>query len=202
MSVAYLYVLPLTILLIICLIATIVAFFVYRPLRAYRRKRNLLAYAALIAIFSLSAYQLYDYSLGWNYVTFTIEKTQTPIYADQQNHFSVTCHSGGKRAISFYMTIRSANATLQANSQQGYIQLSDNAIKIPFNFDGSGQETKPLYFTVNANVSSFSIYPFIERQKDNPFSVMSGLGEIQCIFDPATNSFAMADSTNQPYPVP
>jgi hypothetical protein len=202
MSVANLYVLPLTILLIVFLIVTIVAFCVYRPLRAYRRKRNLVAYAVLIAFFCLSAYQLYGYSLGWNYVWFGIEKTQTPIYAEHQNQFGVICHSSGKREVSFYMTIRCTNATLQANSQQGYIQLNDTAIKIPFNFNGYGQETKPVYFTANANVSSISFYPFIERQKNNPFSVMSGLGEIQCTFDPITNSFAMADSTNQPYPVP
>jgi hypothetical protein len=202
MSIANLYVLPLTILLIIFLIATIVAFCVYRPMRAYRRKRNLLAYAVLVIVFSLSAYQLYDYSLGWNYVSFGIEKTQTPIFVNQQNQFSVTCHSSGKRVISFYMTIRCANATLQTNNQQGYIQLNDTAIQIPFNFNGFGDEIKPVYFTANANVSSISIYPFIERQKDNPFSVMGGLGEIQCTFDPATNSFAMADSPTQPYPVP
>lgn len=193
MSIANLYVLPLTILLIIVLIATIVAFCVYRPLRAYRRKRNLVAYAVLIGIFSLSVYQLYGFSLGWNYVSFGIEKTRTPIYADQQNQFSVTCQSSGKRAVSFYMTIRVTNGTLQTNSQTDYIEVNDTAIKIPFSFTGSGAETKPVFFTVNANVSAVAFYPIIEHQNDSQMSVTTAIREIQCKLDPQTHSYAMAD---------
>jgi hypothetical protein len=100
------------------------------------------------------------------------------------------------------MTIRCANATLQTNNQQGYIQLNDTAIKIPFSFNGYGKETKPVYFVAEANVSSISFYPVFERSKGNPFSFMGGLSEVRCNLDPATNSFAMADSTPQPYPVP
>ena len=104
---------PYIILLAICMIVVIVAFWKYPPIRVYRRKRNLLVYAVLILILSLIAYQAYDVSLGPNYVSFGIEKTESPIYAGQENQFGVTCYSNGAKEVHFYMVIQSVNATLQ-----------------------------------------------------------------------------------------
>jgi hypothetical protein len=83
---------------------------------------------------------------------------------------------------------------LQTVEQQGYIQLNSTAIKIPFNFHGSGTQTKPVYFTADANVSSLAFIPSVERQKDSPLLVWVYLSEIQCTYNPATNTFTMADS--------
>lgn len=185
---------PYIILLAICMIVVIVAFWKYTPIRVYRRKRNLLVYVVSILIIGLIAYQAYDVSLGPNYVSFGIEKTESPIYAGQENQFGVTCYSNGAKEVHFYMVFRCVNATLQISGQQDYIHVNDTAIKIPFSFLGEGEQTKPVYFTADANVSSLAFYPFIERQKDNPILVTAGLSEIQCTWDPTTNSFAMADS--------
>lgn len=189
---------PYLVLIAICLIAVLVVFWKYPPIRAFRRKRNLLFYAFLLLSLFLLVYQAYTVSLGPNYVSFSIEKTDTPIYAQQQNHFSVTCTSDGAKDIHFYMVIRSSNATLQTVEQQGYIQLNSTAIKIPFNFHGSGTQTKPVYFTADANVSSLAFIPSVERQKDSPMLVWVYLSEIQCTYNPATNTFTMTDS----YPIP
>ena len=185
---------PYIILLAICMIVVIVAFWKYPPIRVYRRKRNLLVYAVSILILSLIAYQAYDVSLGPNYVSFGIEKTQTPIYAGQENQFGVTCYSNGVKEMHFYMVIQSANATLQVSSLQDYIQLNDTAIMIPFSFQGSGELTKPVHFTADTNVSGLAFYPSFNQPNDNQVIVTSYLTEIQCNWNPATNSFAMADS--------
>jgi hypothetical protein len=154
----------------------------------------LLVHAVLALTFSLIAYQAYNVTLGPNYISFGIEETQSPIYAGQQNQFSVTCSSDGANEVDFYMVFRCANASLQVEGQQGYVQVNSTAIKIPFSFQGSGEQTQPVYFTADANVSSLSFYPSVERQKDSPMLVTAWLTEIQCTFDPATNSYAMADS--------
>jgi hypothetical protein len=166
----------------------------YPSLKIYRRKRNLLVYTALVLFFSLIAYQAYTISLGPNYVSFNIQKTETPILAGQQNRFSVTCNSDGARDIEFYMVIQCTNATLQANGQQGYLQVNSTAVKIPFSFHGDGSETKPVYFTADSKVSSISFYPSIEAPNGAPIAVEVYLREIQCTYDATTNSYAMADS--------
>jgi hypothetical protein len=185
---------PYIMLLVICLIIVIVAFWKYPPLRVYRRKHNLLVYAVLILIISLIAHQAYDVFLGPNYVSFGLEKTQTPIYAGQENQFGVTCYSNGGKEVHFYMVIQSANATLQVGGLQDYIQLNDTAIMIPFSFHGSGEQTKLVHFTADTNVSGLAFYPSFKRQNDSQVLVTSYLTEIQCNWDSATNSFAMADS--------
>jgi hypothetical protein len=128
------------------------------------------------------------------------QKTQTPIYALEQNQFGVTCYCDGGKEATFYIAMKCANATLQVNEQVNYIQVNDTAVKIPFSFRGSGQQTKPVYFTVNANVSTVEFFPSIERQGGDSIIVTTWLSEIQCVLDPSTRRYAMADSS--PIPVP
>jgi hypothetical protein len=194
------YAYPYVILLVFCLLVLGLVLWKYPSLRVYRRKRNILVYVGLALVFSLIALQVYNVSLGPNYIAFGIEKTPNPIYSEQENKFSVLCWSDGASEASFYMVLKSANATLQAKGEMGYIQANDTAIKIPFNFQGSGKLAKPVYFTADANVSSLKFYPFIERQGDSKIIVTTYLSEIQCVWDPTTNSYAMADSS--PVPVP
>jgi hypothetical protein len=147
----------------------------------------------------LVIYLAYDNSLGTTYVTFATKKPQTPIYAEYQNQFTLTAYSGGQRPVSFDVILRCRNVTFQVINQQDYIQLNETAIRIPFSFHGSNDETRSIYFTVDANVSSFSFYSSIERQGNNRDVAIGGLGEMQCQLDPVTHSYAMADST--PYPI-
>lgn len=172
-------------------------FIKYPNFRSYHRRRNVLAYTVIILIIGLTAYQAYNTYLGPNDVAFSIQKTETPIYSGQQNHFSVTCNSEGAKDIQFYMVIQSGNATVQTNGEQGYIQMNSTAIKIPFSFHGSGSQTKQVYFTADSNVSSIAFYPSIENQNNSPMLVWVYLSEIQCTYDSASHSFVMADS----YPV-
>jgi hypothetical protein len=181
-------------LLAVSLLVVVAVFLKFPSIKVYRRKRNLLAYAVLFIVLSLLAYQAYTVSLGPNYVSFSIQKTQTPIFAWQQNQFSVTCTSSGARDIDFYMVIQCSNATLQTGYSEGYIQANNTAVKIPFSFHGDGSETKPVYFTADANASSISFYPSFEDQSGSPFVVEVYLSEFQCVYDAATNSYAMADS--------
>jgi hypothetical protein len=134
-------------------------------------------------------------SLGPNYVSFSIEKAQKPILPGQQSQFSITCDSSGVKQVDFYMVIRCDNASLQADRAQGYIQANATAIKIPFSFHGSGALTKPVYFTPDTNVTSISFYPSVERINNSPMAFWVYISEIQCAYNPQTNSFTMADSS-------
>ena len=188
-------------LFIVCFAVFLVCLVKFPSLRVYRRKRNLLIYFALSLLLSLIAYPAAVVPLGPNYVSFGIDKTQTPIYSGQPNQFSVTCTSEGGKQASFYMVIKSANATLQVNGEEGYLQLNATAIKIPFLFQGTGEQTKRVHFTAEADVSSIEFYPSVERQNgDDSFIVTTWLSAVQCTWNPATASFVMADS--MPLPVP
>lgn len=189
-------------LLSICVIVAIAVFWKYPSLRVYRRKRNVAIYTIVLLVFGLIAYQAYNASLGPNFISFSIQKTQNIIYVGEQNHFFVTCRSEGAREVHFYMTINAKNATLQTNGHEGYIQLNETAIKIPFTFHGNGEQAQPVFFTVNPNVSSISFYPRIERLDGAKIAVMTYLSEIQCTFDPSSNSYVMAASVSQPTAVP
>jgi hypothetical protein len=134
-------------------------------------------------------------SLGPNYVSFTIQKAQNPILPGQQSHFSITCDSSGVKQVDFYMVIQCENASLKADSAQGYIQANDTAVKIPFSFHGSGTLTKPVFFTADTNVTSISFYPSVERINNSPMAFWVYISEIQCTYNPQTNSFTMADSS-------
>jgi hypothetical protein len=189
------YAYPYVMLLIICLLVLAAVFWRYPPLRVYRRKRNILVYGVLALVFSLLAYQAYAVSLGPNFISFGIQKTVTPIYPGQENHFSVTCYSDGAKEVGFYMVFQCENATLQVDGESSYIQTNATAIKIPFSFHGNGEQTKVVYFTADSNVASLSFYPSVERQKgEGDFIVTAWLTEISCTWDPVTCSFAMADS--------
>ena len=193
MSTANLYFVPCIFLIVLCSIIILLCFVKFKSLRNIRRRRNWGIYASLILL-GLLFYQAYDVSLGPNDVYFSLQKPQTPVYDGHENQFSITCSSGGLKQVDFYMVIRSDNATLSTKDQQGYIQVNATAIKIPFNFQGSGTQTKSVYFTADANVSSFSFYPAVERINNSPISIWVFLNEIRCTYNPATHSYLMADS--------
>jgi hypothetical protein len=65
------------------------------------------------------------------------------------------------------------------------------------NYDGHRSQTKPIYFTADENVSGFSFYPTAKFEGQPYLLVEDYLREIHCVWDPATGSFAMADS----YPI-
>lgn len=199
MSIANLYFVPCIFLITLSSIIILLCFIKFKSLRNIRRRRNWVIYGSLILL-GLIFYQAYYASLGPNDVSFLIQKTQNPIYSGQQNQFSITCTSSGIKQVDFYMVVRSDNATLHVNGQPSYIQVNATVIKIPFSFQGSGTQTKPVYFTADSNVSSLSFYPKVERINNSPMVVWSYLTEIQCTYNRATQSFTMADSYPQAVP--
>jgi hypothetical protein len=91
----------------VCVMVVAAVLLKYPSIKAYRKKRNLLAYAIIIIIIDLIAYQAISVSLGPNYVSFSIQKTQTPILAGRQNQFSVTCNSDGAETKPVYFIVDS-----------------------------------------------------------------------------------------------
>jgi hypothetical protein len=191
MSVANLYFVPCVFLIVLSSIIILLCFVKFKSLRNIRRRRNWVIYASLILL-GLLFYQAYYASLGPNEVYFSLQKPQIPVYSGHENQFSITCSCGGIRQADFYLVIRSDNATLSTKGQPGYIQVNATAIKIPFSFQRGGVQTKLVYFTADANVSSFSFYPTVER--NSPIMIWVFLNEIRSTYDPATRSYQMGDS--------
>ena len=158
-------------------------------------------YILLILFCSSIVYRAYDVSLGPNHISFSIENSVKRVYAGVESQFSITGTSGGSRDVSFYLVLTSANATLLVEGEPGYIQMNKTAIKIPFSFNGSGKEIKPIHFTVDANVTSFELYPSFEHSKDRyNYLIMASLGEIYCMLDPTTDSYTVPKSLGWPVP--
>lgn len=172
-------------------------FLKYPSIRVYWRKRNILIYVAVALVLSLIAYEAIDVAAGPDWITFSTQKTQTPIFPAQQNQFSITCNCDGVKDASLYMVVAGVNVTLQTNGQPGYVQLNDTAIQVPFSFHGGGSQTQPIYFIVDGNVSGISFYPTAKFEGQSYLLVEDYLSEIHCTWDPATGRFAMADS----YPI-
>lgn len=191
MSVANLYFIPCIFLIVLSSIIILLCFVKFKSLRNIRRRRNWAIYASLVLL-GLVFYQAYYASLGPNSVYFSLQKPQTPVYSGHENQFSITCSSGGLNKADFYMVLRSDNATLSTKDQPGYIQVNATAIKIPFNFQGGGTQTKTVYFTADTNVSSFSFYPTVER--NSPIIIWVFLNEIRSTYDPGTRGYLMGDS--------
>lgn len=193
MSVANLYFIPCIFLIIITSIIILLCFVKFKSLWNYRRRRNWTIYVLLVLL-GLLFYQAYYASLGPNDVYFSLEKPQTPIYSGHENQFSITCRSGGLNRADFYLVINSDNATLNADGHHGYIQVNATTIKVPFSFQSGGVQTKLVYFTVDANVSSFTFYPTVERINSSPIIVWVLLNEIRGNYNPATHAYLIGDA--------
>jgi hypothetical protein len=84
----------------------------------------------------------------------------------------------GNRAASFYLVLSSVNASFQVKTQQNYVQISSTTVKVPFFLQESGRSmseaSKPVFFTIDQNVTGFSFSFSLERQDYVHLVVASG----------------------------
>jgi hypothetical protein len=155
---------PYIIMLSVFLVIIAVCFFKIPSLRAYRRKRNLLIYAALLLIISLTAYQACDLFLGPAWVSYSIDDGWKQFYPRRINTFTVSSSNMGMRTASFNLIIKSVNASFVVDSQQYFGHGNGTEIKVPFSFPQGGTDTKTVHFTIDENVTSFSFDISVEGQ--------------------------------------
>jgi hypothetical protein len=180
---------PYIALAVVCIIVSIILFLKIPSLREIRKKRNLIVYAAFILILGLTVYQAYDLSLGPTVISYNLAKNEKEFYAGQVNKLNISCESLCMRETSFYLVLKSVNATLVVENQQNYIQLNSTAIKMPFTLSSVHEtQSKVLSFIIDKNVANFEFYPNIERLKDFPI-VTGSTRQVQCAWNSTTNSY-------------
>jgi|WetSurMetagenome_2_1015567.scaffolds.fasta_scaffold161390_3 hypothetical protein len=138
-------------------------------LRKYRRKRNLIIYAAMGIILSSFIVQAYETSLRPPMFTVGIANSSEilPLKTDQTNQINFTCTTYcGDISASFYLVFKGVNVSFIGN-QPDYILTDTATIKIPFTSsigrDVVDIRVKPLSFQINENVTRFQLYPNIEE---------------------------------------
>ncbi len=163
--------------LLAVLIVTAVFLVIFPSLRKYRRRRNILIYVAIVVVlFSLVAQidnvsrrAIVDFSVGG----------PAKFYRGEPNQLAVSAGNHGNRAVSFRLVISSVNASFQIQPQQDYVQINNRTSKVPFSLQESSlfgsSENKPLFFTIDENVSGFSFSVSLEAQPSGSVSVASGI---------------------------
>jgi hypothetical protein len=188
MSMASLYFLPSVVLLIVLLITIPICFLMFSSLRKYRRKRNLLVYTVLALMLSLLAFEAYDQFVGPAIVSITL--AGEPFFANRVNPIEVTVENLAGRETSFYLVLKSTNATLVADSPD-IIQLNSTAVKIPFNLHSLHEEvTKTVHFQMDDTVTGCIFYPSIERSNHGPI-ITGGTDRAESVWNNRTGRYTL-----------
>lgn len=176
--------------LIVLSVIVVFCFFKFPSLRKYRKKSNLAIYALVALMLGFLAYESYDLHLGPAVVSYMADDEQQ-FYAGAVNQFIVSCKSSGLRPISFYLVVKSENASLLANDQQGYVQVNSTEIRIPFNLPSkNAEDSKPVQFTIDENATGFALHPNIEPQTGRFIDVISGF-QAYGVWNSISNSYTL-----------
>ena len=177
--------------LLAVLIVTAVLLLIFPSLRKYRRRRNILIYIAIVVVlFSLVAQidnvsrrAIVDFSVGGS----------ANFYGGETNQLAVFAGNHGNRAVSFKLIISSVNVSFQIQPQQDCIQINNRTCKVPFSLQESSllgsSENKPLFFTIDENVSGFSFSVSLEAQPSGSVSVASGITYITYTWNGIANCY-------------
>jgi hypothetical protein len=185
------YAIPYEIMLIVCLAIFLALLLKFPSLRKYRKKRNLVLYAVAGLVLVLTGYHAYDLSLGPTYVSYGIADTSKQFYAIEVNQLDVFSNTHRVDKASFYVDLRAVNASFEVNNDPNDLRVNSTLIKIPFTFQESSSQTKPVLFTMNGNVSSFEFHLAVEEQKDSTIHVTSWMSEVYCAWDSTKQSYSI-----------
>jgi hypothetical protein len=184
---------PYIILIIILAFFALASFMKFPSLRNYRRKRNIVVYPALLLVFALLAFQAYDVSsvalVGYrveSHFSFDLEATK---------HVGLTCSSQG-RSCSFYLILKSDNASFPTLTEQNYLHINDTAVKVPFTISGlfsPTEVTKYVFFEIDENVTGFSFSILPESWSSRALFV-SGQPSVSYVWNGTENCFMLHES--------
>jgi len=183
---------PYIILLIVLSLVFLGVLLVFSSLRKYRRKRNLLIYLAMLLILVLIAFQAHDTALGPTHVSFGFDVSSNEFYPVEANHFNISSANSGFRTTSFYIILKSVNASFVVENQKDYIQVNRTMVKIPFTFQelGRASESKPVFFIIDENVTSFLFKADIET-KGSSTLLVGAVFWMNCTWNSTNNSYTI-----------
>ena len=183
---------PYIILLIVLTFVFLGFLLVFSSLRKYRRKRNLLIYSVMVLVFVLIVFQAHDLALSPTHVSFGFDISSNEFYPVEANHFNISSSNSGLRTTSFYIVVKSVNASFEVENQKDYIQVNSTMIKVPFTFQelGRASESKPVFFTIDENVTSFLFKADIETQ-DSSTLLVGAVFWMNCTWNSTKNSYTI-----------
>jgi hypothetical protein len=191
MSIANVYWLPTTVLLVVLIVAVLACFLAFSSLRVYRRRRNWIIYAFIVVLIGVTAFEAYDTSIGPAIITYSIHTTENQFSAVTTNRFEIECTNLGNRRTSFNLVAKFNNASLAAQSEKDYSQINSTTIKIPFALETLKQtQTKSLQFMIAQDVMAFEFSLYMDYNKDSPI-VTGGTVGAQCVFSNDTNRYTI-----------
>ena len=188
------YAIPYVILIIILTIFALASFMKFPSLRNYRRKRNIVVYSALLLVFALLLFQTYDVS-SVALISYKIEP-HFSFDPDAAKHIGVTCSSRGGRSCSYYLILKSVNASFPTLTEQNYLHISDTAVKVPFTISGlfsPTEVTKYLFFEIDKNVTGFS-FSILPDSWSSIYMFVSGQQSVSYIWNGTENCFMLNES--------
>jgi hypothetical protein len=164
---------------------------IFPSLRKYRRKRNILIYVVTCLVIAVLIFQIYD--VPRRAVISYLFAGDTKYYDREYNQILINCQNYGDKAASFYLILNSINASFQNQTQQNYIQTSSRTIKVPFMLQESwlstNAESKPVFFTIDENVTGFSFSFSLENQSHAPLIVASGDTNVEYAWNSTENCY-------------
>jgi hypothetical protein len=92
--------------------------------------------------------------------------------------------------------LSSANASFTAQTQQTYLQVNSTMVKVPFllqeHWFSMNADSKPVFFTIDENVTGFSFHVSLEAQSYNSLVVVSGDTDISWVWDATENCYKLS----------
>ena len=188
------YAIPYVILIIILAIFALASFMKFPSLRNYRRKRNIVVYPALLLIFALLVFQAYDVS-SVALISYKIE-SHFSFDLEAAKNIGVTCSIQGAKSSSFYLVLKSVNASFTTLTELNYLHINDRAVKVPFTISGlfsPTEVTKYVFFEIDKNVTGFS-FSILPDSWSSRCLFVSGQPSVSYVWNGTENCFTLHES--------
>ncbi|MCW4044086.1 MAG: hypothetical protein NWE94_01040 [Candidatus Bathyarchaeota archaeon] len=187
------YALPYAAMFLGILIIIIVLLARFPSLRKYRRKRNILIYLVTGLVLVLLIFQM-DNATKRALVSCSIDNDTAKFYVEEVNQLNLYCENHGDRDASFYLVLSSVNASFPVQTRQTYLRVSSTTIKVPFLLQERelpvDAEIKPVFFTIDKNVTSFSFNISVEAH-DSPVDVSMVLTDLLYVWNGTENCYIL-----------
>jgi hypothetical protein len=183
------YSFPYIVVLLAVFVVSVVLFIVFPTLRIYRKRRNILIYAAIAVVLvslvaqidNVSRRAIIDYAVGG----------PTKFYSGTLNQLTLSSGNHGNRDARFTLVISSVNASFQIQPQQNSIQTDNKTAKVQFYLQESwfpkSSDNKPLFFTIDDNVTGFSFS--VSFDSHGSVDVASGVTSLSYVWNGTENCY-------------
>jgi hypothetical protein len=188
------YAIPYVVLIIILAIFALASFKKFPSLRNYRRKRNIIAYSALLLVFALLAFQAYDAG-SVAIVGYRVE-SHFRFDPEAAKNIGLTCSIRSVRSYSICLVLKSVNASFPTLTELNYLHINDTAVKVPFTNSGlfsPTEVTKYVFFEIDKDVTGFS-FSILPESWSSRCLFVSGQPSVSYVWNETENCFILHES--------